>query len=151
MSAAGEPVHINPADLATHSTCFDGLFESACSSTSLQRLPVGFVSSNEQLRVLVSALYSRTLHLEHESVEHILRISDFLGLACISEACQQYIAKHISYHLPVEVCTLVATVIYSCKGQRTISSTCIELHAVFKTTWRASWQQKCSLLTIYVG
>ena len=69
----------------------------------LRDLRVPVTSRQEHLHAIVEALYRGKLEIEPVTVEELLRIADFLGMQCISEACQKYISDFIVEAVPVEV------------------------------------------------
>ena len=92
-------------DLAAHSEYFSGLFKGgfANASCNLQRLQVLFDVQQEQLHAMVGALYRGSIDLCPLNVEVILRTADYLGMPCLAEACQDYIALRLVEHCPLKV------------------------------------------------
>ena len=95
------------ADLAADSTYFAGLLDllrgGQGSMAELHCLHIPFAAEHDQLHAVVKALYTGVLFVKPETVEALLRIADFLGIACISDACQSFVKRLIVSECPMEV------------------------------------------------
>lgn len=61
----------------------------------LHSAAVPVLKSQEQVHTMDQAIYDKEISLTAGTGEGILRAADFLGMACISDACQRFIRLHI--------------------------------------------------------